>query len=92
MLVSTNARFLEQDYMLDNKPRSKVILDELRAKLGEGNKILLRAPWLETHQLDRSESVQAVPPDPARSIYRIGVPRPGSTVFNLHLAQIRSVS
>ena len=27
VLVSTNARFLEQDYMLDNKPRSKVILD-----------------------------------------------------------------
>ena len=36
VLVSTNARFLEQDYMLDNKPRSKVVLDELRAELGEG--------------------------------------------------------
>ena len=39
MIVSTNARFLERDYMLDNKLRSKVILDELRAKLGEGNEV-----------------------------------------------------
>ena len=31
VLVSTNARFLEQDYMLDNKPKSKIVLDELRA-------------------------------------------------------------
>ena len=30
VLVSTNACFLEQDYMLDNKPSSKVVLDELR--------------------------------------------------------------
>ena len=30
VLVRTNARFLEQNYMLDNKPRSKVVLDELR--------------------------------------------------------------
>ena len=34
VLVSTNARFLEEDYMIDNKPRSKIILDEMR---GEGN-------------------------------------------------------
>ena len=39
MLVSTNARFLEHDYMLDNKPKSKVILDELRAELNEGNEV-----------------------------------------------------
>ena len=39
VLVSTNTRFLEQDYMLDNKPRSKVILDELRAELNEGNEV-----------------------------------------------------
>ena len=39
MLVSTNARFLEEDYMIDNKPRSKDILDELRAKTNEGNEI-----------------------------------------------------
>ena len=44
VLVSTNARFLEQDYMLDNKPRSKVVLDELRAELNEGNEV----PILET--------------------------------------------
>ena len=39
VLVSTNARFLEEDYMIDNKPRSKVILDELRAKTNEGNEV-----------------------------------------------------
>ena len=39
MLVSTNARFLENDYMLDNKPSSKIILDELRAKVKEGNEV-----------------------------------------------------
>ena len=32
VLVSTNTRFLEHDYMLDNKPSFKVILDELRTK------------------------------------------------------------
>ena len=32
VVVGTNARFLEEDYMIDNKPRSKVVLDELRAK------------------------------------------------------------
>ena len=44
VLVSTNTRFLEHDYMLDNKPRSKIILDELRAELNEGNEV----PILET--------------------------------------------
>ena len=39
MLASTNARFLEQNYMLNNKPRSKVILDELIAELNEGNEV-----------------------------------------------------
>ena len=39
VLVSTNARFLEQNYMLDNKPSSKVVLDELRAKTNEGNEV-----------------------------------------------------
>ena len=39
MLVSTNARFLEQDYMLDNKPSSKVVLDELRAEINEDNEV-----------------------------------------------------
>ena len=39
VLVSTNASFLKHDYMLDNKPRSNVVLDELRAELNEGNEI-----------------------------------------------------
>ena len=30
VFVSTNARFLEEDYMIDNKPKSKVILEEMR--------------------------------------------------------------
>ena len=34
VFVSTNAKFLEEDYMIDNKPRAKTILDELR---GEGS-------------------------------------------------------
>ena len=41
VLVSTNARFLEEDYMIDNKPRSQIILDELRAKVSEGNEVLM---------------------------------------------------
>ena len=41
VLVSTNARFLEENYMIDNKPRSKVVLDELRAETNEGNKVLI---------------------------------------------------
>ena len=30
VFVSTNARFLKEDYMTDNKPKSKVILEEMR--------------------------------------------------------------
>ena len=41
MLVSTNARFLKEDYMIDNKPRSKIILDVLRAEVSEGNEVLM---------------------------------------------------
>ena len=32
VFVSTNARFLEEDYMIDNKPTSKLILEEMRKK------------------------------------------------------------
>ena len=39
MLVSTNARFLEQDYLLDNKLSSKVGLNKLRAEINEGNEV-----------------------------------------------------
>ena len=39
VLVSTNVFFLKEDYMIDNKPRSKVILDELRAETNEGNDV-----------------------------------------------------
>ena len=33
VFVSTNARFLEEDYVVDHKPKSKIVLEELR---GEG--------------------------------------------------------
>ena len=39
VLVSTNVRFLEENYMIDNKPRSKVVLDKLRAETDEGNDV-----------------------------------------------------
>ena len=32
VFVSTNARFLEEDYIIDNKPTSKLILEEMREK------------------------------------------------------------
>ena len=41
VLVSTNTRFFKEDYMIDNKPSSKVLLDELRAETNEGNDILI---------------------------------------------------
>ena len=32
MTVSTNTYLLKEDYMMDNKPKSKVVLDELRGE------------------------------------------------------------
>ena len=49
VLVSTNIRFLEHDYMLDNKSRSKVILDELRAKTNEGNEVSIPVTQIVHH-------------------------------------------
>ena len=46
MFVSTNARFLEEDYMIDNKPRSKVILDVLTAETDEGNEVPIPVTWV----------------------------------------------
>ena len=40
MIVSTNTRFLEEDYMINNKPRSKTILEELRGE-GDNNPVSL---------------------------------------------------
>ena len=34
VFVSTNARFLKKDYMIDNKPISKIILEEMRNEGG----------------------------------------------------------
>ena len=30
VIVSTNARFLEEDYIMNHKPRSRIVLEELR--------------------------------------------------------------
>ena len=58
MLVSTNARFLEQDYMLGNKPRSKVVLDELRAKLGKGNEVPISETMVNQPQVVRTQETR----------------------------------
>ena len=34
VFVSTNARILEEDYMIDSKPSSKIIVDEMRDEGG----------------------------------------------------------
>ena len=38
VFVSTNAWFLKEDYMINNKPKSKTILEELR---GEGDEDII---------------------------------------------------
>ena len=58
MLVSTNARFLEHDYMLDNKPRSKVVLDELRAELNEGNEVPIPETTINQPQIVRTQETR----------------------------------
>ena len=58
MLVSTNARFLEQDYMLDNKLRSKVVLDELRAELNEGNEVPIPDTTVNQPQVVRTQETR----------------------------------
>ena len=35
VIVSTNARFLEEDYVMNHKPRSKAILEEVRGEKQE---------------------------------------------------------
>ena len=58
VLVSTNARFLEQDYMLDNKPRSKVILDELRAELSEGDEVPMAVTQVSQPPVARTQETR----------------------------------
>ena len=58
VLVSTNALFLEEDYMLDNKPRSKVILDELRAELNEGNEAPIPETAVNPPLVDRTQEIR----------------------------------
>ena len=58
MLVSTNARFLEHDYMLDNKPMSKVVLDELRAELIEGNEVPIPETRVNQPQVARTQETR----------------------------------
>ena len=58
MLVSTNSRFLEQDYMIDNKPSSKVVLDELRAETNEGNEVLIPVTQVSTPLVVRTQETR----------------------------------
>ena len=58
MLVSTNARFLEHDYMLDNKPKSKVVLDELRAELSEGDEVPMAVIQVSQPPVARTEETR----------------------------------
>ena len=53
MSVSTNARFLEDDYMIDNKPKSKLILEEMREE--DGNDPVPIRPTRVASTQDRGE-------------------------------------
>ena len=55
MLVSTNARFLEEDYMIDNKPKSKIILDELRAEVSEVNEVPMSGTHVRSPRVVRTQ-------------------------------------
>ena len=58
MFVSTNTRFLEQDYMLNNKPSSKVVLDELRAELSEGDEIPMAVTQVSQPPVARTQETR----------------------------------
>ena len=58
VLVSTNARFLEQNYMLDNKPRSKIILDELRAEINKGNEVSIPETTVNQPLVVRTQKIR----------------------------------
>ena len=53
VFVSTNARFLEDDYMIDNKLTSKVILDEIRKN--DSNDPIPTRPSRDASKQDRRE-------------------------------------
>ena len=55
MLVNTNTRFLEQDYMIGNKPSSKVVFDDLRAKTNEGNEVPIPVTQVSTPLIVRTQ-------------------------------------
>ena len=55
VLVSTNARFLEHDYMIDNKPGSKVVLDELRAETNKGDEVQIPVTQVSTPLVIRTQ-------------------------------------
>ena len=44
--------------MLDNKPRSKVILDELRAELNEGNEVQIPETRVNQSQVARTQEIR----------------------------------
>ena len=58
MLVSTNVRFLKEDYIIRNKPRSKVVLDELRAELNERNEFPIPETKVNQPQVVRTQETR----------------------------------
>ena len=58
VLVSTNVRFLKQYYMPDNRPRYKVILDELRVELNEENKVPIPETTVSPPLVARSQETR----------------------------------
>ena len=55
VLVCTNTYFLEHDYMIDNKPSSNVILDELRAETNKGNEVRILVTQVSTPLFVRTQ-------------------------------------
>ena len=55
VLVSTNTRFLEHDYIIDNKLSSKIILDELRAETNEGDEVPIPVTQVSTPLVVRTQ-------------------------------------
>ena len=55
VLISINVRFLEQDYMIDNKPSSKIILDKLRDETNEDDEVQIPVIQVNTPLVVRTQ-------------------------------------
>jgi len=52
VIVSTNARFVEEDYMMNHKPRSRVVIEELRKDISTNASSILTVQE-DTLQVDK---------------------------------------